>query len=353
MSRRDTFGGAALAAQLVLPSASAFGQAGGSSSFPFLRGINLVGSNRYIGANTWPTEKGMDYWLGLGMNCFRITAMWENLQPRLLGPLHPGNRDGLLRTVSYLSAGGAYPIVELHNSARYKTSGRDDDPGSVVGESAVTAEMFADVWAKLAELFKADPRVILEPTNEPHDQDTDILVRTYNIVIAAIRATGARNLILLDGNGYSNAASWMRSYDGSVANGVAMLGIVDPIDNVAFSPHQYLDDMGGKLETCVAGAGTRYLGGVTDWARRHRKRLLLGEFGGGENAACHREIAAMIRYVEANSDVWMGWTYFAAYAGQRPYLEPDTFFLGIDPKDYDNPVENGRIRTLRQFLTKR
>ena len=59
----------------------------------------------------------------------------------------------------------------------------------------------------------------------------------------------------------------------------------------------------------------------------------------------------MIKYVEANSDVWFGWTYFAAYAGQRSYNVPDDFFLGIDPVDYSRPVDTARTRVLRRFLS--
>lgn len=347
-TRRDLF--PLLAGALSVPGTPAPARAEKRQPLPFLRGINLVGSNRYVAADTWPTPQGLDYWLGLGMNAFRITTMWEVHQKRLMGPLDEKTLAGLVRTVEHLTSRGAYAIVEFHNSTRYKTSGRDADPGSIVGESAVTIPMFADVWAKMAEVFRGNDKVVFEPTNEPHDQSTTVLVDTYNAVIAAIRSTGARNLILLDGNGYSTAASWVRPYDTSVPNGVAMLNIVDPADHFAFSPHQYLDDQGGKLETCVPGSGSRHLGEVTRWARANGRNLLLGEFGGGENATCHAEMARMIEFVEANRDVWFGWLYFGAFAGQRPYVEPDTFWHGIDPADFARPVDTGRTAVLKRFL---
>lgn len=315
-----------------------------------LRGVNLVGSNRFIGARTWPTKQGLDYWLGLGMNCFRLNLMWENMQPVPLGELDERNVKGLTSTIEHLTARGAYPIVEMHGGGRIKATGRDADPGIVVGESEVTAAMFADLWGRLARLYKGQDRVIFEPMNEPHDQDTDVLVDTYNTVIAAIRAEGAQNLVLLDGNTYSGANSWVRPWDGSVPNATAMLRIVDPADNYAFTPHEYLDGHGGTLQTCVPGAAETGLVPVTEWARAHGQRLLLGEFGGGDNPVCHDEIARMIAYVDANSDVWFGWTFFAAYAGQRSYNLPDDFFHGIDPPDYGRPVDTARTRVLRRFL---
>lgn len=316
----------------------------------FLRGINLAGSNRFIGAHTWPTRQGLDYWLDMGMNCFRLVLMWENMQPKLGGELDERNVSGLTETVAYLTARGAYPIIDMHNSMRFKTSGLDIDPGSIVGESTVTAGMFADLWARLARLYKSNGRVIFEPSNEPFDQNTNTLVDTYNEVIAAIRAEGAENLILLDGNTYSGASSWVRPWDRSVPNATAMLRIRDSGNNYAFTPHEYMDRHGGKLETCVPGAGPSGLVPATLWARQHGQRLMLGEFGGGDNPVCHEEIARMIDYVEANADVWFGWTYFAAYAGQQPYNTPDNFFLGIDPPDYGRPVHTARARVLRRFL---
>lgn len=317
----------------------------------FLQGINLAGGNRFIGAETWPTKEGLDYWLGLGMNCFRLILMWENLQPKLLGPLNERNVAGLTSTIDYLTARDAYPIIDIHNSTRYKTSGVDADPGAVVGESRVTAEMLADLWVRLARLHKGNERVIFELTNEPHDQNTSVLAGTYNTVIAEIRTEGARNLILLDGNTYSGASSWVRPYDHAIPNGTAMLRIKDQGGNYAFTPHEYTDRHGGTLQTCFPGDGTRGLGLVTAWARKHGQRLLLGEFGGGDNPVCLEEMTKMIEYVRANADVWFGWTYFAAYAGQRSYNVPDDFFLGIDPPDYSHPVDTSRARMLRKLLS--
>jgi endoglucanase len=240
----------------------------------------------------------------------------------------------------------------MHGFGRLKTTRKDADPGTIIGESAVTAEMFADLWARLARLYKDSERVIFELMNEPHDQNTDILLSTYNTVISAIRAQGARNLVLLDGNTWSGASSWVKPWDGSVSNAAAMLRIVDPADNYAFTPHEYLDGHGGTLETCLPGATERGLPAVTEWARQHGFRLLLGEFGGGDNPVCHEEIAKMIAFVERNDDVWFGWTYFGAYAGQRSYNIPDNFFHGIDPPDYGAPVDSNRTRVLRRFLPK-
>lgn len=316
----------------------------------FLRGINLVGSNRFIGARTWPTKQGLDYWLDLGMNCFRLNLMWENLQPALLGDLDERSIKGLTSTIEHLTARGAYPIVEMHGFGRLKTTRKDADPGAIIGESAVTAEMFADLWARLAGLYKDNDRVIFEPINEPHDQNTDVLVSTYNTVIAAVRARGARNLILLDGNTWSGANSWLKPWDGSIPNATAMLRISDAAGNYAFTPHEYLDGHGGTLETCIRGSTERGLPAVTEWARQHGFRLLLGEFGGGDNPICHEEIAEMITFVERNDDVWFGWTYFGAYAGQRSYNVPDNFFHGIDPIDYKKPSDDARTQILRRFI---
>ena len=76
--------------------------------------------------------------------------------------------------------------------------------------------------------------------NEPHTMPTEQWVGAANAAIAAIRVAGASNVIHVPGNAWTGAHGWNSSYYGT-PNAKAMLDIVDPIDNLFFEAHQYLD----------------------------------------------------------------------------------------------------------------
>ena len=54
-----------------------------------------------------------------------------------------------------------------------------------------------------------------------------------NIAIAEIRQTGAKNLILVPGNGWSSARDWAGGGYGT-PNSEVMLKVEDPADNFAY-----------------------------------------------------------------------------------------------------------------------
>lgn len=95
-----------------------------------------------------------------------------------------------------------------------------------------------------------------------------------------------------------------------------MLGIRDPSNNYAFEVHQYLDsDYSGTHSSCVSSTiGSQKLSGFTSWLRQNDKRGFLGEFGGGGggDATCKSAIDDVAKHLEANANVYLGWTYWAA-----------------------------------------
>ena len=73
--------------------------------------------------------------------------------------------------------------------------------------------------------------------NEPTELRTEIWLEAANDSIAKIRRVGAKNLILVPGNGWSSARDWMSGKYGT-PNATVMLNVVDPDDNFAFDVHQ-------------------------------------------------------------------------------------------------------------------
>lgn len=302
------------------------------------RGVNLCGAE--FGVDAWgvgalpgtfgssytyphPTYASgytsADYFVGKGVTTFRLPFRWERLEPRRGQAFDATELTRLKTTVRALLDKGAAVLLDPQNFARYGTS--------VIGSSEVPNEHFADFWGRLAIEFKANTNVLFGLINEPHDLPTEQWVRAANAAIAAIRAQGATNLILVPGNGWTGAHAWTSSYYGT-PNATALLSIVDPKNNYAFEVHQYLDtDSGGESPSCVSATiGSERMAAFTRWLRANGKRGFLGEFGGGANTTCLAAIDDMLKHVEANADVYLGWTYWAG----GPWW--GTYALSLEPR---------------------
>jgi endoglucanase len=281
-----------------------------------LVGVNLAGAE--FGQGNLPGVYDMDYaypsaadveaFAERGMNLVRLPFRWERLQRALGQELDAVELGRLTEVVNVATSRGLSLILDPHNYARYTRAGVE----GVVGD-AVEVAAFADFWRRLAEVFGANPSVIFGLVNEPHTMLTETWLGAANAAIAAIRATGASNLVLVPGNQWTGAHSWAATYYGT-PNSVAMLGVVDPGNNFAFELHQYLDaDSSGTTGTCVSETiGVERMSLVTSWLRDNGYRGLLAEFGGAPNDTCLRGVDQMLTYVEDNADVWLGWAAWAA-----------------------------------------
>jgi endoglucanase len=251
------------------------------------------------------------------MNVFRLPFRWERLQPVLGQPLDPAELERLQTTTADLRALESTVILDVHNYARYR--------GAIVGSPELPASNLADLWRRLAEIYRTDPEVVFGLMNEPHEMPTAQWVEAANVVIAAIRATGAANLILVPGNRWTGAHSWSQ---GEQPNSELMLGIHDPVDHFAFEVHQYLDaDASGSADACVSESiGVERMAGFTEWAARHGFKAFVGEFNGGANTICEAAVRRMLDHVERAPSVYLGWTWWAAgpWWGDSPrVLEPN------------------------------
>jgi endoglucanase len=289
-----------------------------SSPVPAYRGVSLAGAE--FGADPWgngalpgqhgthyiyPNQGEVAYFASKKMNSVRLPFRWERLQPTLNAPFDPAEWARLDGFVSSATASGMTVVLDPHNYARWYTN--------VVG-SGVSNQAFADFWSRLAAAYKGRPnKVVFALMNEPHDMPTEQWLAAANAAIAAIRATGANNLVLVPGNGWTGAHSWGSNWYGS-PNAQVMLGIVDPSDRHAYEVHQYLDgDSSGTSPDCVSQTiGVERVTAFTAWLRSHAKRGFLGEFAGGNNATCAAAVDGLLDHLSANRDVWLGWTWWAA-----------------------------------------
>ena len=275
-------------------------------------GVNLAGADfgytklpgTYGQDYIYPSHAEVDYFVGKGMNIFRLPFLWERLQRSLFGSFDAAELARIDDFVSYATGKGATVLLDPHNYARYN--------GQVIGQG-VSVDAFGDFWSKLAARYKSNPKVVFGLMNEPRDMPTELWRDDANAAIRAIRATGATNLILVPGNAYSGAHSWYQNWYGT-PNATVMLGISDPGNNYAFEVHQYLDsDSSGTTDQCISATiGAERLRDFTAWLRQNGKRGFLGEFGGARNDTCYAALDNMLSYIDSNADVWLGWTYWAA-----------------------------------------
>lgn len=286
------------------------------STSELLYGVNLAGLG--FGDNAFPgkvsvnyvvpSSKDVAYFATKGMRLVRFDFRWERLQPKLGGPLNPEYLGYIRGLTEAITSRGLIAILDLHNYARRKTVTPRKVVVDLLGTPSLPDEAFADVWRRLAEEFKSNPLVWFGLMNEPHEMPTRQWLRSANAAAKAIRETGATNKILVMGNHWGGAKDFV-----STDNAVVMAGFKDPGNNFAFEVHQYLDapptSFGGPA---IAGSGATVLSPVTRWARSKGFRLFLGEFAFLGTPHDMAEGKAMLEFIEANSDVWLGWAWWAA-----------------------------------------
>lgn len=335
------------------------------------RGTNLVGGSP-IWKDTWKggvsgpvsgtdylfvSNQDVDYLIGKGMNTFRLLFSWEAMQPTPRAVL-PGALKGNFRVfydrfkalVDYITSKGCTVILDIHGgddptfAAYYgvKVGQAYTSPG---GAAHQVGDLLVDLWSQLANIFRANPKVMFGITNEPFNVPTMTWFSTAQAIINAIRAAGATQMILMPGNYYSGASSWL--YTGSVfdtgnpkrsnaygwlnANGVGR-PLKDPANNLAVQVHMYLDKdaAGGVPQIESATIGAERLKVVTDWCRTNNLKVMLCEVGfAASNPLAADAWANLLNFMNANQDVLLGfqwWTYGPSswWGGYRFTLSPST-----------------------------
>ena len=304
---------------------------------------------------TYPTQAEVDYFRNEGMNIIRLPFRWERLQQTTNAALNSAELNRLHTFVSATTAKGVSVILEPHNFARYfpDPANFQSSAQGLIG-SYYDNSVFADFWSRLASIYKTNDHVIFNLMNEPNSMPTEQWVGAANAAIAAIRATGSTNLIHVPGNQWTGAHAWTANYYGT-PNSVAMLNIVDPANNYVFEVHQYLDsDSSGTTTNIVnANIGVTRISAFTSWLRTNNKRGFLGEFavatntiGSAATQIGDEALTNMLGYIQANADVWEGWTWWAAGPWWGPYM----FTLEPPNVTSPNPTDRQPMAVLRSFI---
>ncbi|KAJ5248384.1 hypothetical protein N7524_012344 [Penicillium chrysogenum] len=286
----------------------------------------------------WPSTSTIQTLRDAGMNLFRIPFAMERLVPgTLTSSMDATYLASLKSTVNYVTSIGGYAVIDPHNFGRY------------YGNIITSTSDFAAFWTALASEFASNDKVIFDTNNEFHSQDQTLVLNLNQAAINAIRAAGAKSqYIFVEGNSWSGAWTWTTVNDN-------MKALTDPQDLIIYEMHQYLDSDGsGTSETCVSSTiGRERVLAATQWLKDNGKRAFLGEFAGGANPVCQSAVTGMLDYLQANSDVWVGASWWSAgpWWGNYMYsLEPPsgvgyTYYMSLLKNYFPGSTGSGGTTT--------
>lgn len=249
--------------------------------------------------------------MSAGLNTFRIPFVMERMAPDgLAAAFSPAYLANLTAVVDFVTSlrKDTFAVIDPHNYGRYRNQ--------IITDVAA----FKTYWKNQAAPFASNPQVVFDCNNEPHDMgDDDTLTPRLNqACIDGIREAGAATqFIFVEGTAYTGAWTWVRS-----GNADAMGNLTDPSGKIVYEMHQYLDQDGsGTHEECVnATIGAERVRDATRWLRDNGKKGVIGEFAGANNDVCKQAVRGMLADLMANSDVWMGWIWWAAGPFWGDYL---------------------------------
>ncbi|GGB48463.1 cellulase [Roseibium aquae] len=297
-----------------------------------LRGANVAGGE--FGEKHLPGVYGRSHKFPSGatfaalaernINVVRLPFRWERVQQDLFGPLDETEFGHLDEAVRQATSHGLTVILDPHNYGGYHDG--------KIGTPAVPIEALADLWRRLAPRYADREDVIFLLNNEPEGLTAATWLAAANAAIAAIRETGANNLIMVPGTIWTGASHWFASQEGG-SNAQVMTGVADPLGYFVFDFHQYLDrNFSGKDTTCPrTDDAIAALDKVTGWLVDHGFQGFLGEFGGSDSPDCLEGLKQVTAYVDGRGDAWIGWAAWAAGEWWTGYP------LSIQPQDPDGP----------------
>ncbi|KAF5595104.1 cellulase (glycosyl hydrolase family 5) domain-containing protein [Fusarium pseudocircinatum] len=323
----------------------------GVNLFGLANDVNILGSayNTFLDLSCKPSYHSYPYintvedyksWHDKGFNLFRIAMAWQHVQTSLGGSLNETNMEAVDKLVKAITDDGGQAILDIHNYARWYCAVIDQPEVSFLNPNiTVTNDNFADLWTRLAERYKSNPKVIFQLMNEPHDLDITKWGATNQAAILAIRNVTENQKILVSGTQFARLVDW----EGFSLPGIGPGLIQDPANNTLYDFHQYFDDIAGAYGLCEPWSGfVKSFEAVTRILRRNGFQGMVTEFGGGPFPQCADTIQSMLAFLDRNSDVWYGWTAWGSFN------EGSDLYLSLDK----NSTYNLITRTLEKFVPK-
>ncbi|KAK5195584.1 hypothetical protein LTR99_002110 [Exophiala xenobiotica] len=317
-------------------------------------GVNIAGfefgTYDTCGINRGPAYADSSYFVSQinhfvqddGLNAFRLPVSWQYLVNQFDGGSLGANKLDSSNFATYdqlvqgcLNSGASLCIIDLHNYARFN--------GYIIGQDGPSAAEFASLWSQIATKYASESRVAFGLMNEPHDEtcnsvqsggvmDITTWASTLQSAVNAIRAAGATSqMIILPGKGWTHSITYLPS--NSDGSGPALMGVTDSAGGTSlliFEVHEYLDanNAGGNSD-CITNNidSSYYRGGLQNLAaylRSNGRYALLTESGGLNNANCATYLCQELSFLADNTDVFLGYTTWAAGGFDASYELTET-----------------------------
>ncbi|KAI8926477.1 glycoside hydrolase superfamily [Entophlyctis helioformis] len=304
-------------------------------------GVNYTGVSQTgleIPANPQlPNSNVVARLISKGANAFRFPILWESIQPGLNGALSTTFLAKLDAAIAYVAASGV-AIIDIHNNATFN--------GVSLANGGASANAFGNLWSQIATQYKNNPSVWFGLMNAPDMRtngctDSQLWFPYVDKAITAIRLAGATNKILVPSGQGSRAETWQWP----CTNGDIMAQITD--NNFAFDMQQYFTADGSPtFGTCTKIAST--LSNTTTWLRTNRKTAFLSAFSvNWDDSSCRNLLGSYLSYFDDNSDVWLGWTYWAG----GPNVPANTGFYYVD--SISDATDSTLFKLLSSFFARK
>lgn len=306
-------------------------------------GINLAGGEfGTVPGKLWtdyayPKTASIDAFAKEGFNLIRLPFRWERLQPRLGGELVQEEVSHIRDILTYAAQKSMTTVLDTHNYAKRRLADDNWSTDHSIGTRAVPVEAFGDFCERLGSAFKEHTTVMFGLMNEPADIDARTWLQAANAGAAAVRRTGAPQMMCVPGVNFTGAHSWARS------GNEIMSEFVDPAGNFVIEVHQYFDSnsSGTSGRAMDARIGSKRIAAFEKWARSKRLKAFLGEFAGGRDPLSLAALDDICTTMRENPDVWIGW---AAWAGGSWW--PDDYHFVLEP------TKDGAPRPQMQVLAR-
>jgi endoglucanase len=211
-------------------------------------------------------------------------------------------------------------------------------------EAALSLDHFADVWKKLATVFKKYKNIFgYDIMNEPYGLTPGIWAQAAQKAIDAIREVDTTTPIVIEGESYASARTWM-------TNGAKLATqLTDPSNNLIWQAHCYFDKNSSGLyelgsyddEVYRATPALQRLKPFVDWLNENNFKGIVGEFGVPRNDArwlkMLDEVCTYLKENKVNATYWVAGT---GYANDQVSVQP--------LKDYTQ--ERAQMRVLSKYF---
>jgi len=138
-------------------------------------------------------------------------------------------------------------------------------------------------------------------------------------------------MILLPGNGWLSAATLVS--DGSLAALQNITNLDGSTTNLVYDVHKYLDsDNSGQHAECVTDNIDSAFAPLATALRASGRQAMVTETGGGNTQSCVKYVCQQLAYLDANSDVYLGYVGWSAGAFQPSW----NYVLSLVPTQNGN-----------------